>query len=322
MSWGSGIFMLIVGVLSGAFRVYSRKPFSEDKLLHIMHKYRPGFMLLSCFQVSLLNAFLQDKPHLAKAFSEVEMLYAVGSKISPKQFETTQKHLGSGKLLVWYGMTECVNGTNTILCSEYRPHTVGKVCINTELKILSLETGQTLGPNKQGEIYLRGPTMLGYFDNPEATAQVLDAKTGWFKTGDIGYYDEDGYVYVMDRIKEIAKYKGIYVNPSDIEDVVCQHPDVRGCAVVSVPHDEVCDLMVGYVELLPGHENNVTAQELEQYTNERVQDYEKLRGGLYIVKTLPVLTNGKKDKTTVRKIAKDMTNQIYDKYNSIVSSKG
>ncbi|XP_026482567.1 luciferin 4-monooxygenase-like [Ctenocephalides felis] len=321
MSWGSGLFILISGLIGGARRAFTKEPFNEENLLRIMREYKPGLMLLSSYQLSLMNLYLQDKEDLAEPFGDVMLLFAVGSKLSPQQVETMQKHLKNGKLVVSYGLTECMGGTTTITCAEYRPGTVGHVLMNTELKIVDTSTGETLGPNRQGEMYLRGPTMLGYYGRPEATSEVLDPETGWFKTGDIGYYDEDHYVYVTDRIKEIAKYKGIYINPSDIEIVISRHPSVRSCAVVSVPNDEVCDLMVGFVELLPDYKDKVTAQELEIYTNENVQDYEKLRGGLYILDELPVLTHGKIAKALLKQKAKEMLNEIMSKFNNKLLSR-
>ena len=102
-----------------------------------------------------------------------------------------------------------------------------------ECKLVSVETGEeAAGPCERGEIYVRGPqVMKGYLNRPDATAQTVDAD-GWLHTGDVGYVDEDGYFFIVDRAKELIKYKAFQVAPAELEALLLTHPSVADAAVV------------------------------------------------------------------------------------------
>ena len=113
-------------------------------------------------------------------------------------------------------------------------------------------TGTDLGTGEEGEVWVRGPqVMAGYLNNPQATAATVDAD-GWLHTGDLGYMDADGHLYVVDRLKELIKYKGFQVPPAELEAVLLRHPDVADAAVIGLPDDEAGEIPAGYVVLRPG----------------------------------------------------------------------
>src|SRR3989442_8759657 len=115
---------------------------------------------------------------------------------------------------------------------------VGTAATNTEVKLLDPATGEELGPNQEGEVCVRGPqNMKGYLNNPEATARTVDAD-GWLHTGDIGYADEDGHFFIVDRVKELIKYKGFQVAPAELEAGLVTHPAVADFAGISCLDDE------------------------------------------------------------------------------------
>ena len=143
-----------------------------------------------------------------------------GGMVIPENFYTAMMTLPNMKYVMnGYGMTECGALTTTIDLSgmeEFKslathpPLTVGRLYPNTSIKVLDLDTGLTLGPNERGEVAIRSPIMCsGYWNRPEETAQCF--KDGWMKTGDLGYYDEDGFVFIVDRIKETFKYYNCHV---------------------------------------------------------------------------------------------------------------
>lgn len=110
-----------------------------------------------------------------------------------------------------YGMTETTLGVLKLSPDEVRSGSVGKIRPATEAKVIDVETKKILGPNQPGELCFRGATIMkGYLGNPKATAETIDPD-GWLHTGDIGYYDEEGYFYIVDRLKELIKYKGYQV---------------------------------------------------------------------------------------------------------------
>lgn len=123
----------------------------------------------------------------------------------------------------------------------------GRLAANLEQKIVSLETGEEVADGERGEICVRGPTvMLGYLNRPEATAETIDAE-GWLHTGDIGYLDKDGDLFIVDRLKELIKVKGLQVPPAELEDLLLSHPRVRDAAVIGVPDAAAGELPRAYV---------------------------------------------------------------------------
>lgn len=150
----------------------------------------------------------------------------------------------------------------------------GYVVPNVVLKVVDVNTGEALGPNKQGECYVKVPTtMVCYYKNPTATAEILDEEgivtffcdlklsisawfypTGWIHSGDVVYYDEEGEIVVVDRIKEVMKYRGYHVSPSELEDIIQKHPAVMEVAVVAVPHEIDLERPMAFVKKAPDQE--------------------------------------------------------------------
>jgi acyl-CoA synthetase (AMP-forming)/AMP-acid ligase II len=149
---------------------------------------------------------------------------------------------------------------------------------NTEAKIVELETGLDCGPDRVGEIWVRGPqVMKGYLNRPEATAATVDAE-GWLHTGDIGYADENAWFFVVDRVKELIKYKGLQVAPAELEAVLMSHPAVADAAVVPVPDEEAGQVPKAFV--VP--KSTISAEEIRAYVSERVAPYKALHAIEYI----------------------------------------
>ncbi|MEY7977765.1 4-coumarate--CoA ligase family protein [Streptomyces pilosus] len=138
-----------------------------------------------------------------------------------------------------YGMTELSPGTHVVpldAMHEAPPGTVGKLVAGTEMRIVSLDDpGKDLGPGESGEILIRGPqVMKGYLGRPDATAAMID-EDGWLHTGDVGHVDGDNWLFVVDRVKELIKYKGFQVAPAELEALLLTHPGIADAAVVGAP---------------------------------------------------------------------------------------
>uniref|UniRef100_A0A6M2DSP1 Putative acyl-coa synthetase n=1 Tax=Xenopsylla cheopis TaxID=163159 RepID=A0A6M2DSP1_XENCH len=307
--WTSGIYMFLIALYSGCKKVYTKKPFSELNVLGLIQKYQVSAAFLSCYQISLVN---QHEKTDSYDLSSLRILLCGGSRLSEEQIAKMQARIPKGIVSIGYGMTELCAGTGLNPGVKSKPGSVGKLGAGLSLKVVDIESGKLLGPEQSGEIYLKGPAMMGYYSNKAATDEILDSTTNWLRTGDIGYYDAEGYVFITDRLKEIAKYKGLYINPSDIEAVLIEHKAVKAACVITVPHDDTCDLVVAFVEIKPGHQ--IQDVELEQFVNDKVEDYQRLRGGLYFVETLPILTHGKIARPAVKQIAASMKQQIVDHF--------
>jgi acyl-CoA synthetase (AMP-forming)/AMP-acid ligase II len=189
-----------------------------------------------------------------------------------------------------YGMTESspVTHVTPLDPERHRPGSIGPPVPNTECRIVDLSSGAELGPGEEGEVCVRGPqVMRGYLDDPEATAATIDAD-GWLHTGDVGRADEDGYVVLVDRVKELIKYKGYQVAPAELEAVLLEHPAVAEAAVVGRPNDEAGEVPKAFVALA----GDATAQEIMAFVAERVAPYKKLRA-LEFVDEIPKSPSGK-----------------------------
>jgi acyl-CoA synthetase (AMP-forming)/AMP-acid ligase II len=169
-----------------------------------------------------------------------------------------------------------------------RRGSVGRLVPNTEARIVDPDSGADLGAGRAGELWVRGPqVMRGYRDNPQATARTVDAD-GWLHTGDLCYFDEDGYLYVVDRLKELIKYKGYQVAPAELEHLLLTHPAVADAAVVPRPDAEAGEVPVAHVSL----RGETTAEELLTFVAERVAPYKRLRA-VRIVDSVPRSPSGK-----------------------------
>jgi acyl-CoA synthetase (AMP-forming)/AMP-acid ligase II len=189
-----------------------------------------------------------------------------------------------------YGMTDPSPVTHS---SPAPPHTgkfgsVGVAAPNTAGKIVDLETGETLGSGQRGEVCVRGPQIMkGYLNRPDATAQTIDNED-WLHTGDIGYADEDGHFYIVDRAKELIKYKGFQVAPAELEAVLLTHPCVADAAVIPHPDDEAGEVPKGIVVL----KQPVEAEAIMKYVAERVAPHKRIRY-LEFVDKIPKSASGK-----------------------------
>ncbi|XP_022256050.1 4-coumarate--CoA ligase 1-like [Limulus polyphemus] len=178
------------------------------------------------------------------------------------------------------------------------PNSVGKLFSSNELKVIDVTTGATLGPNECGEIYVRGEqVMKGYLNNPKITSETITAD-GWCVTGDYGYYDSEGNLYITDRIKEMIKTEFHQVSPTEIESLLCSHPAVDDAAVIGIVDSSLEEVPRGYVVLKQGCK--VEPAELIQFVSDRVSHPKHLRG-LEVLDKIPRSEMGKIQRRTLQK---------------------
>jgi acyl-CoA synthetase (AMP-forming)/AMP-acid ligase II len=189
-----------------------------------------------------------------------------------------------------YGLTETSPVTHAHpRRGEIRLTSVGVAVPNTEFRIVDLATRTDVAPGDTGEIWIRGPqVMKGYLHNPQATREMID-DDGWLQTGDLGYADADGYLYVVDRVKELIKYKGLQIAPAELEAVVLAHPAVADVAVIPSPDEEAGEVPVAYIVLKPGA--TAGSDEIREFTAGRVAPYKRLRR-VEFVDAIPKVPSG------------------------------
>jgi O-succinylbenzoic acid--CoA ligase len=196
-----------------------------------------------------------------------------------------------------YGLTEAASQVCTLPPEDAlrKLGSAGKPIFPTEVRVVD-EAGEPCAPGEPGEIWVRGPTvMAGYHRQPEATAEKLRGE--WLATGDVGYLDDEGYLYVLDRREDLIVTGGENVAPAEIERVLCEHPAVAGAAAVGLPDPEWGQRVAAAVELRPGAE--VSPQELLELCRHRLAGY-KLPREIRIVAELPKTASGKVVRRLVR----------------------
>jgi acyl-CoA synthetase (AMP-forming)/AMP-acid ligase II len=192
-----------------------------------------------------------------------------------------------------YGMTELSPGTHTVpdgAAAEAPPGTVGRMWPNTEARLVSLETGEDVEPGESGELWIRGPQrMKGYFGLPEETDTMIDAD-GWLHTGDIARVDDDGWWFIVDRAKELIKYKGYQVAPAELEAVLLTSPDVADAAVIGVYDERGDEVPKAFVVRAPG--SGATEDDVLAYAAEHTAPYKRVRR-VEFIDAVPKAASGK-----------------------------
>lgn len=189
-----------------------------------------------------------------------------------------------------YGMTELSPVTHVSPLGQWKPGTIGVLVPSTEARIVHVETGEDLGLDADGEIWIRGPqVMKGYLHNEAATRETIDAD-GWLHTGDIGHVDADGHFTIVDRLKELIKYKGFQVPPAELEALLVTHPAVADAAVIGVKDEEAGELPKAFIVLKPGAQ--ATEDDIKAFVAKEVAHYKQIRL-LQFVPEIPKSAAGK-----------------------------
>ncbi|PIA51311.1 hypothetical protein AQUCO_01100266v1 [Aquilegia coerulea] len=199
---------------------------------------------------------------------DLSSLTVVGCGGAPLGKEVSEKFLSrfpNVQITQGYGMTETTGGSyEDVRAEETKKHgSVGRLSENMEAKIVDPDTGEALPPGQRGELWLRGPiVMKGYVGDNEATVATFDSE-GWLKTGDLCYIDNDGFLYIVDRLKELIKYKAYQVPPAELEQLLQSHPEIADVAVVPYPDEEAGQIPMAFVVRKPG--SNLSGTEVMDF---------------------------------------------------------
>jgi hypothetical protein len=177
-------------------------------------------------------------------------------------------------VLQGYGMTELSPVTHVIpMDGQSKPGSIGPSVPNTESRIVDTESGEDVPTGERGELWIRGPqVMKGYLNNDEATRETVD-DDGWLHTGDVAIADDDGYLTIVDRVKELIKYKGFQVAPAELEALLITHPAVADAAVIPVADEEAGELPKAFCVL----SGEVTPDEIMEFVGGKVSSYKRVR---------------------------------------------
>jgi len=231
--------------------------------------------------------------HPAVAGRDLSALRHIGCGAAPLGAETAREvetRIGCS-VTQGYGMTETSPVTHLVAPgSAMGKHgSVGPPLPGTECRLIDPETGLDALPGERGELWIRGPqVMRGYLDNPQATAAMIDGE-GWLHTGDVATVDEDGWFTIVDRVKELIKYKGFQVAPAELEALLITHPQVADCAVIGVPDDEAGELPKAFVMAT---EDAVDPDDIIRFVADQVAPHKRIRA-IELVEAIPKSASGK-----------------------------
>lgn len=226
--------------------------------------------------------------------SSLEYIVSSAAPLDAELAAACARRLGLPPVRQAYGMTELSPGTHVVpLAAENPPPgAVGTLLPNTEMRIVSLDApGEDAGTGTDGEILIRGPqVMKGYLGRPDATAAMIDAD-GWVHTGDIGRVDDEGWLFVVDRVKELIKYKGYQVAPAELEALLLGHASIADAAVIGVYDEDGNEVPKAFLVRRPATPE-LTADDVMTYVAERVAPYKKVRR-VEFVDAVPRAVSGK-----------------------------
>ena len=286
-----GMVVIMMLGLAGGGTIVVMPRFDLQEFLGAVQKYRATVLPL----VPPIVLGLVKHPAVAQFdLSSVRLVFSGAAPLGEEIARALSQKLGC-PVVQGYGMTEAspVTHLSPVRNAPLKPGSAGKVVPNTEVKIVDVVTGEEVGQSKEGEILIRGPQIMrGYLGRPDETAACLDAE-GWYHTGDVGYVDPEGYFYIVDRTKELIKYKGLQVAPAELEALLLTHPAVLDAAVVRKADDEAGEVPKAYVALKPDPASKATtADAIMGWVAERVAPHKRIRH-LEFIEQIPKSASGK-----------------------------
>lgn len=280
-----GLTVLTLLPLSVGAKVVYTARFAPKKMLDLMQTYRPTALIAI---PSMYNALLAAKSATAEHFKSFKYIVSGGEPLPESVFNGFRERFDV-TINEGYGLTETSPVANWCRPHEYRRKSVGKALPEIEEIIVGPDE-KTLGRNQDGEVRIKGPNIMkGYYKLPDMTAGVFDAN-GYFKTGDMGRLDDDGFLFITGRIKEMLIIGGENVFPREIEEVLDSHPSVSASAVIGLMDESRGEVPIAFVELKEGARFDETA--LRSYCRERLAQFKVPRDIRHIEK-LPRNPTGK-----------------------------
>jgi long-chain acyl-CoA synthetase len=296
-----GIMLIGQAAMSGATIVLMER-FEPGECLRLIQEQRITLL----YAVPQVLTALSDWPQLHDYDLHTIRYTQCGAAPVPPPLARRFEELTHVTVMTSYGLTEASPATHSNPVydpQQIKVETIGLPVHDTEQKIVDIETGIIeLGVGEEGELIVRGPQiMLGYWKAPEATAEAL--RDGWLYTGDIGWRDEQGYITITDRKKELIKYKGFSVAPAQVEALLLEHPAVADVAVVAKPYEEAGEIPKAFVVLRDGNEQ-LSTDELMTWANGKLAAYKNVRE-IEFVDAIPRNPSGK----ILRRILKEQERQ-------------
>ncbi len=280
-----GMQVLMNGLLAEGITVVTMPRFELEKGLELMQEHA----VTRFFAVPPIVLGLAKHPAVENYdLSSLRSIFSGAAPLGGELGEEASNRVGC-PIVQGYGMTELSPISHATVGDQYKSGSNGFAAPNTEVRVIDDE-GNDLGVGEAGELLIRGPqVMKGYLNNADATAETID-DDGWLHTGDVAVVDDEDHMFIVDRVKELIKFKGFQVAPAELEALIVQHPAVADVAVIGIPEIEAGELPKAFVVLKPGVE--ATAEELQAFVKAEVASYKQIRL-VEFVEEIPKSASGK-----------------------------
>ncbi len=283
------IYGMVVIMSAGLYKgvtLVTMPRFDLEQFLQVMQDYS----ITRAYLVPPIVLALAKHPLVAKYdLSKLKLILSGAAPLSAEVSRACAERLGC-LVKQGYGMTEMspVTHLDSDDPRQLKLGSIGRTIPNSSSKIVDPINQAELGPNQEGELWVRGPQMMtGYLNNPKATALSID-DDGWYHTGDIAYADEDGYFFVVDRLKELIKYKGMQVAPAELEAVLLTNPAIADAAVIPSPDEEAGEIPKAFVVL----KEEISPDEIMAFVAQKVAPHKRIRR-VEVVDQIPKSASGK-----------------------------
>jgi len=270
--------------------------FQPGVFLEANQKHKINFATL----VPPIMVFLAKHPMVDNYdLSSLEEVICAAAPLSEQLENDVKKKLNNPKLNIrqGYGLSETTGAAICVAQGSTLPGSIGEVVANHVCRLVNVETREEVAQGESGEILIKGPcVMKGYLNNPKATQETFD-DDGWLMTGDIGYTDEQGNFYIIDRLKEFIKVKGFQVAPAELEALLLEHPLIADAAVIGIPDDRAGERPKAFVVKAAGVE--LSDEGVKKFVGENAADY-KIPSQIEFIDVIPKLPSGKIQRKELR----------------------
>lgn len=265
-----GMQVLMNGVLAEGCAVITLPRFDLVLALQLIQDHKvTAFYAVPPMVLALAKQPVIDQYDL----SSLKFIFSGAAPLGAELSDECEARIGC-PVVQGYGMTELSPITHATIVGDSKAGSVGVTMANTSIRIVNDE-GVDQDIDSEGELWIQGPqVMIGYLNNQTATTETIDAD-GWLHTGDVAKIDADGHVYIVDRVKELIKYKGFQVPPAELEALIIAHPAVADVAVIGVDDQEAGELPKAFVVLKP--DEDASADDIMGYVADQVTSYKKIR---------------------------------------------
>ncbi|PWA50959.1 4-coumarate--CoA ligase 2 [Artemisia annua] len=284
--------ILLCGLRAGAAILIMQK-FDIVPFLELIQKYK---VTIGPFVPPIVLTIANNEETVDKYdLSSIRTVMSGAAPLGKELEDTVRNKFPNAKLGQGYGMTEAGPVLSMCLAFAKEPYEIksgacGTVVRNAEMKIVDTETGLSLPKNERGEICIRGDQIMkGYLNDPESTKSTIDSE-GWLHTGDIGLIDDDGELFIVDRLKELIKYKGFQVAPAELEALLLTHPEISDAAVVPMKDEAAGEVPVAFVVKTDG--SSLTEDDIKEFVKKQVVFYKRINR-VFFIDSIPKSPSGK-----------------------------